>query len=64
MKYPNWETYTDEQKQNAVDAELKFDPNSTFAIGGLIDPIQVFENGVYAGLIMPMRANWTYVWKE
>lgn len=28
MKYPNWETYTDEQKQNAVEDELRLDTHN------------------------------------
>ena len=28
MKYPNWETYTDEQKQNAVKQELRLDTHN------------------------------------
>lgn len=31
----------------------QFSALSMFAINGLKDPIQVFENGVYAGLILP-----------
>ena len=28
MKYPNWEDYTDEQKQNAVKQELRLDTHN------------------------------------
>lgn len=33
----------------------QFGPFATFAINGKRDPIQVFENGNYVGLIMPVK---------
>ena len=36
----------------------QFSPYSTFAINGPKDSIQVFENGIYAGLIMPVMTEY------